>query len=59
MAIVRIFEHQHPKLKDFVHRIKVVTDYNNLKYFMITKEFSRYQARWSKYLSKFNFEIVY
>ena len=45
MAIVYIFEHWHFKLKSFAHPIKVVTDYKNFEYFIITKQFSRRQVR--------------
>ena len=34
-------------------------DYHNLKYFMSTKLLNRGQARWSEFLSRFNFQITY
>jgi len=37
--------------------IDVVTDHKNLKYFSTTKMLSRRQARWSEFLSTFNFTI--
>ena len=37
----------------------VVTDYNSLKYFQTQPTLSRRQARWSKFLAEFDFEIVY
>ena len=37
----------------------VVTDHNSLKYLQTQPTLSRCQARWSEFLSKFDFEIVY
>src|SRR5438552_4100826 len=36
-----------------------MTDHNNLRYFMTTKELTRRQARWAEKLSAFDFEIVH
>ena len=41
------------------HPIRVLSDHENLEYFMSTKLVSRRQARWSEILSRFNFKIVY
>jgi len=37
----------------------VITDHKNLEYFMSTKQLSRRQARWSEFLSRFNYGIAY
>ena len=37
----------------------MIIDYKNLEYFLSTKELSRRQARWSEFLSRFNYRIVY
>ena len=37
----------------------MITDYKNLEYFISTKELSRRQARWSEFLSRFDYRIVY
>jgi hypothetical protein len=37
----------------------VVSDHNNLQYFMMTKQLSWRQARWSEYLSSFDLIIKY
>ena len=37
----------------------MVCDYENLKYFMITKKLNRRQARWAQYLTSFDFDILY
>ena len=37
--------------------IKVISDHKNLEYFLTTKQLNRRQARWSEFLSAFNFDI--
>ncbi len=37
----------------------MIIDHKNLKYFMSIKQLSHYQARWSEFLSKFNYCITY
>ena len=37
----------------------VISDHKNLQYFMTTKRLSRRQARWSEFLSRFNFKLIY
>ena len=59
IAIIRCFEEWRPELESTPHPIRVLSDYKNLEYFMSTKLLSRRQARWSEFLSRFNFKIVY
>ena len=59
MAIIRCFEEWRAHLEGSGFPIKVLTDHKNLEYFMSTKLLNRRQARWSEFLSRFNFEIVY
>ncbi|KAK9652865.1 hypothetical protein HCH54_010281 [Aspergillus fumigatus] len=59
LAIVRCFEEWRPELEGTPSPIKVITDHRNLEYFMSTKLLNRRQARWSEFLSRFNFKIVY
>ena len=59
MAIVRSFEEWRAELESSAHPIKVLSDHKNLEYFMSTKLLNRRQARWSEFLSRFNFRIVY
>jgi transposase InsO family protein len=59
LAIVRCFEEWRPELEGISSPIKVITDHRNLEYFMTTKLLNRRQARWSEFLSRFNFKIVY
>jgi transposase InsO family protein len=59
MAIVRAFEEWRPELQSVENPIQVLTDHKNLEYFTTTKLLNRRQARWSQFLSQFNFKIVY
>jgi hypothetical protein len=59
LAIVRCFEQWRPELEGAAHPIRVLSDHKNLQYFATTKQLSHRQARWSEYLSRFNFSITY
>jgi hypothetical protein len=59
LAIIRCFEEWRPELEGAPSPIKVITDHKNLEYFMTTKLLNRRQARWSEFLSRFNFKITY
>jgi len=59
LAIVRAFEEWRPHLEGYCHPMRVLSDHKNLEYFMITKLLNRRQARWSEFLSRFDFRITY
>ena len=61
LAIVKSFETWQPELAsvDPERPVKVYNDHKNLKHFMTTKQLNRWQARWAKFLSEFNFKISY
>jgi len=59
LAIIRAFEEWRPELEGTLDPVEVISDHKNLEYFMSTKLLSRRQARWSEFLSRFNFKIVY
>lgn len=59
MAIIRCFEEWRPELEGAPSPIRVITDHKNLEYFTTTKLLNRRQARWSEFLSRFNFKISY
>ena len=59
IVIIRAFEEQRPKLEGSEIPIDIITDYKNLEYFILTKQLSRRQARWSEFLSRFNYKISY
>ena len=46
-------------MQDSKHFIRVITNYNNFRYFMSTKKFNAKQIRWTKKLIAFNFIIKY
>jgi len=57
LAIFEAFKHWRHYLEGSSTPIDVVTDHRNLQYFSTTKLLTRRQARWSEYLSQFNFVI--
>ena len=61
MAIVRAFEEWRPELigSDPQTPTTVFSDHRSLEYFMSTKELNRRQARWSEFLSEFDFKVQY
>ena len=62
LAIVKSFEELRPELMPYSDEqplVKVLTNHKNLEYFMTTKRLNARQARWSEFLSQFNFQIVY
>jgi len=59
MAIIRAFEEWRPHLESAKGVIEVLSDHKNLEYFTTTKLLNRRQARWSEFLSRFNFKIKY
>ena len=59
LAIVEAFKHWRAYLEGPDDTVSVVTDHKNLEYFNSTKVLTRRQARWSEYLSRFDFNIKY
>jgi len=59
LAIIRCFEQWRPELEGAAFPIEVLSDHKNLQYFCTTKQLNARQARWSEYLSRFNFVIKY
>ena len=59
LIIIRTFELWRPELKGIKEPVTVLSDHKNLEYFMTIKLLSRRQARWSEFLSRFNFKITY
>ncbi len=57
LAIFEAFKYWHHYLEGSVDSIDVVMDHKNFKYFSTTKILTRWQVRWSKYLSQFNLVI--
>ncbi|KAH0611537.1 uncharacterized protein H6S33_010802 [Morchella sextelata] len=59
LAIVRCFEEWRHYLEGAQFPIEVLSDHRNLEYFMSTKLLNRRQARWSEFLSRFDFVIQF
>ncbi len=59
LIIIHCLKHWHLKLKCIDISIKIFINHLNLKYFMISKELTRWQAKWAEKLSKYNFRIIY
>jgi reverse transcriptase-like protein len=59
LAIIKALEEWRPELGGTEEQFDVVTDHKNLQHFMTTKLLNQRQIRWSEFLSRFNFRIVY
>ncbi len=59
LIIIRCLKHWRFKLKCTNISIKIFIDHLNLKYFMIIKELTWWQAKWTEKLSEYNFKIIY
>jgi len=59
MIIVYAFEKWWLKLEDFIYSVEMITNHKNLEYFMSIKQLNHHQARWSEFLSRFNYHIAY
>lgn len=59
LAIISSFKEWRHYLEGAYLPIKVFTDHRSLEYFTTSKQLNRRQARWSEFLSDFNFVITY
>ncbi|KAF4627116.1 hypothetical protein G7Y89_g11043 [Cudoniella acicularis] len=59
LAIVECFKQWRHYLEGSQHTIEVLTDHNNLRYFMNANYLAGRQARWAMYLATYDFEIKY
>jgi hypothetical protein len=57
LGIFEAFCQWRAYLEGTYHKILVISDHNNLRYFTTTKQLSPRQARWSEYLSSFNYIV--
>jgi transposase InsO family protein len=57
LSVVLAFQDWRVYLEGSPHHIQVISDHKNLEYFLTTKQLNRRQARWSEFLSAFDFEI--
>ena len=58
-AIVLSFKNWRHYLQNSKHVINVITNHNNLRYFMTTKKLNARQMRWAEKLAAFDFNIEY
>jgi len=57
LAIIRALEEWRHFLEGATNKFEVWTDHKNLQYFRTSKKLNRRQARWSLYLSRFDFNL--
>jgi len=57
LAIIRALQEWRHFIEGVEHQCEIWTDHKNLEYFMTAKQLNRRQARWSLYLSHFNFAL--
>ena len=57
LAIIRYLEVWRHFLEGAKDQFKIWTDHKNLEYFMKTQKLNQKQARWSLYLSRFDFAL--
>ena len=59
LAIVDCFKEWRQYLEGSQYTTEVITDHNNLRYFMNAKYLEQRQARWAMYLAGYDFEVHY
>jgi len=59
MAIIKALEEWRPECEGAAYPLQLITNHKNRKYFMTKKLLNRRQARWSEFLTRFDYEIVY
>jgi len=57
LAVVRYLEVWRHFLEGAAIKFEIWTDHKNLEYFMKAQKLNRSQARWTLYLSRFNFML--
>ena len=59
LFIVAAFQQWRYYFKNNHHSVTILTNHNNLRYFIKTTTFNKRQSRWIFALAKYNFEIKY
>ena len=57
LAIIRALQEWRHFVEGAEHQFEIWMDHKNLEYFMSAKQLNRRQARWSLYLSQFDFQL--
>ena len=47
LAIIKVFKNWHYYLEDYQYKVLVLTNYNNLRWFIDIKSLSSRQVRWA------------
>jgi ribonuclease HI len=58
MAIIKALEEWRPECEGAAYPLQLITDHKNLEYFITKKLLNWRQARWSEFLTRFDYEIV-
>jgi len=59
LGIIRALEAWRHYLEGTKLQFEIWTDHRNLEYFMEAKKLNRRQARWTLYLSRFDFKLIH
>jgi hypothetical protein len=59
MAIIKALEEWRPECEGAAHSLQLITDHRILEYFMMKTLLNCRQARWSEFLTHFDYQIVY
>ena len=59
LAIIEAFKEWRAELKSVASQFEVISDHKNLQHFTVIQHLSERQARWSLFLSEFNFKITH
>jgi hypothetical protein len=59
LAIVASFKHFRYYLEGARHQVEVLTDHENLQWFMSTKTLSRRQVRWAEWMAAFDIRVTH
>ena len=59
LSVIRGLEQWRHILEGTKHKIEILNDHQNLTYFCTAQNLNRHQARWSLYLSHFDFELIH
>ena len=59
MTIIEALKEWRPECEGAAYPLKLITDHQNLKCFMIKKILNRWQARRWEFLTRFDYKIVY
>jgi hypothetical protein len=59
MSIIKALEEWRAECKGAAYPLQLITDHKNQEYFETKKLLNRRQARWSEFLTRFDYKIVY